>query len=348
MYDRGIGRSDGTNGAGAPALHTFRELRLSTAKRHWLNRRLREFPLPDAGSPHLHRVELLRIMLRLGDEVLGPLLEFGRDPCAPSALLIGNSPLGAPLPKTPTGGHKRAVKSDAVTENFVVGLGLLLGEPVSFSMEKEGELVPDIVPVRRNADSVSNEGYRVSLKPHSDLIHLGSHAPAFVILLCLRGDPLEEAVTSHIDARDVLPLLEPSDVAQLRQPRYRIEIPASFQGAADAPLLSTPMPLLSGPDFAPQLSAEFNSTHPLDGRAARALKALEAACQRPGVAHEIRLRTGDCLLTRNRAALHGRSTYRPRFSGNQRWLQRLYVASDLWPLRHAMGGSYRVFNGAFL
>jgi L-asparagine oxygenase len=329
---------------------TFSELRLSDANKDWLNRHLRAFPQPDASTPHLHRVELLRTILQLDDELLGPLLEFGRDPAAPSGLLIRNVPLGAALPKTPTGSAKCTGKPDAITENFAVALGLLLGEPVAFSMEKEGELVPDIVPVYHNADSVSNEGYRVALKPHSDLAHLGLHAPAFVILLCLRGDPRGEAVTYHIDARDVLPLLDAADLAALREPHYRIEIPASFKAAAATgeQLLSAPLPLLSGPDFAPQLVAEFNSTYPLGDRAARALRALESACMQPGVAHEIRLQDGDCLLTRNRAALHGRSPYRPRFSGRQRWLQRLYVAADLWPSRHAMGVSYRVLNGAFL
>ena len=320
---------------------------LSSEAKGRLEDLLRRFPVPTPEAVGRHRAGLLRAIVQLDTEVLEAVFGLGVDPHSESALIIKGSPLGKLPPVTPLDGG-RCLKEDYVSENYLLALGLLLGQPVAFPREKKGELTPNLVPLPEEGYSVSNAGYLVPLDLHSDLVHLGSNTPAFVFLLCLRGDPRGDAKTFHVDARAALALLDPADVSVLRTPRFRIELPASF--AADGEeRLSPPMPVVAGPAFAPQLNGEFNSTRPLDERAARALGALSEACRQPGVASALDLRDGDCLVLRNRAALHGRSPYSPQFEGAaRRWLQRLYVMADVWQARHAMKGSPFLLDGLFI
>jgi len=325
----------------------IRTVSLANETKWHLEEMLQKFPVPTPETLSQYRAELLRVIVQLDTEILEAILKLGFDPSTESALLIKNSPLGRALPGTPLDGG-RCLKEDYVSENFVSALGILLGQPVAFPREKKGELVANLVPLPDQGHSVSNAGYLVPLDLHSDLVHLGANTPAFVLLLCLRGDPHGEAKTFHVDARDVLARLNPEELEVLRTPRFRIELPASF--AADGEeRLSPPMPVVTGPAFAPQLNGELNSTHALDQSADRALRALRAACYQPGVARPLDLRDGDCLILRNRAALHGRSTYSPQFEGDdRRWLQRLYVMADVWQARHAMKGSSFLLDGLFM
>jgi L-asparagine oxygenase len=308
---------------------------LSSESKGRLEDLLRRFPMPTPEAAGQHRVGLLRATVQLDTEALEAVFTLSFDPHSESALLIKNSPVGELPPGTPLDGD-RCFKGHDVSENYLLALGFLLGQPVAFPREKKGELAANLVPLPEQGYSVSNAGYLVPLDLHSDLVHLGQNTPAFVFLLCLRGDPRGEAKTFHVDARAALALLDPADVSVLRTPRFRIELPASFAHDGEEHL-SPPMPVVAGPAFAPQLNGELNSTRPLDERAARALSALGEACRRPGVTSALDLRDGDCLILRNRAALHGRSAYSPQFEGDaRRWLQRLYVMADAWQARHAM------------
>lgn len=328
--------------------HELERARLSPDSATDLNRELRDLPLPRHDTVDTHTISLFALLARLDKQILQVLLTFAHNPLGPSALLLQGCPLGEPLPPTPLSGTQ-IVKGNYVAENFLLLLGLLLGHPVAFSNEKAGEIIANLIPLPGRGRSISNEGYSVPLELHSDLVHLGVYTPAFVILLCLRGDVRGEAITFHVDVRNVLPLLDAEDVAALREARFQIELPASFQqDKNNAKSLSAPMPIISGPAYAPQIAAEFNSCRPQDERAARALAALERVCRRPGIATGVNLQAGDALLVRNRAALHGRSPFSPQFdTGTQRWLQRLYVMADLWPVRHAMSSTH-LLEGAFL
>ena len=65
----------------------------------------------------------------------------------------------------------------------------------------------------------------------------------------------------------------------------------------------------------------------LDATARDALAALAdaIACSYTSVV----LEAGDLLVIDNRRAVHGRSEFRARFDGTDRWLQRTFVVDDL-------------------
>src|SRR5262249_56017462 len=58
-----------------------------------------------------------------------------------------------------------------------------------------------------------------------------------------------------------------------------------------------------------------------------ALEALGALLFRALVG--VVLRPGDLLIVDNRKAVHGRTGFRPRYDGTDRWLRRCFVVSDI-------------------
>jgi hypothetical protein len=48
----------------------------------------------------------------------------------------------------------------------------------------------------------------------------------------------------------------------------------------------------------------------------------------------IPLAPGEILFVNNHLAVHGRRRFQARFDGTDRWLRRLWLASDLRPSRH--------------
>lgn len=77
----------------------------------------------------------------------------------------------------------------------------------------------------------------------------------------------------------------------------------------------------------PRIRADFAETSGLDQAAQKALDELRDCAIDAAV--EIRLRSGDLLLVDNHRAFHGRTPFRARGDGADRWLLRTFVTKDL-------------------
>jgi L-asparagine oxygenase len=92
-------------------------------------------------------------------------------------------------------------------------------------------------------------------------------------------------------------------------------------------VLGLPRCVISGDAGRETMVFDGDLMHGLDEEAAWALDELRAAiraCQ-TGVV----LEAGDLLVVDNTIAVHGRSPFKPRFDGTDRWLQRTFVLADV-------------------
>jgi L-asparagine oxygenase len=69
------------------------------------------------------------------------------------------------------------------------------------------------------------------------------------------------------------------------------------------------------------------ATTALTPRAEVALVEFGHACN--AAARTVRLAPGDLAIVDNRVTVHGRTAFRPRYDGADRWLQRTFVLADL-------------------
>ncbi|WP_326770462.1 TauD/TfdA family dioxygenase (plasmid) [Streptomyces sp. NBC_01591] len=329
------------------AVSTLVTIDLPDPVRDALGGRLAELPGPGRDIDWL-MTRYLQIFAQLPTPTLQQLLDFGRHSDTPGVGYVRNAPVDPWLPDTPRDGGPCPDKSTFVAEGVLLGLSGLLGEPVGFATEKNGQLVHDVVPVPGGAMTQTNQGSSVFLNFHNDIVHDESGrydlaGPDFLVLSCLRADHEEIAGTYYADARDICRALDPATLEILRSPLFRMNAPGSYvrEVAGGGEVLSDPVPMISGPESCPEVSAAANGIRALDGRARAALDRLQEACRE--VAHEVFLRPGQALLINNRKGLHARSSFTARYDGRDRWLQRTYVRRSQWTIRHrATPGSRRL------
>jgi L-asparagine oxygenase len=246
---------------------------------------------------------------------------FRRDSGMQGVLLVRGLPVDEHLlPRTPAAANS-AQRSATLPAALLMSFACGLGDPVAYAAEKAGALVQDVVPVPGREEFQGNAG-SVALSFHTEnAFH--SHRPDFVLLLCLRTDHDGLAGLRTACVRGVLPLLSGQARDVLTSPEFVTPPPPSFGGGAGG----APLPVLSGADGDPDLRVDLAATAPLGRKGANALAELAELFER--TARTVRLWPGDMAIVDNRVAVHGRTSFKPRYDGGDRWLQRTFVAADL-------------------
>ncbi|MFC0432501.1 TauD/TfdA family dioxygenase [Kutzneria buriramensis] len=246
---------------------------------------------------------------------------FQRDSGKTGSLLVTGLPVAEHLlGDTP-------MVSGSVTRDATVPAALLmllasgLGTPVAFLAEKSGALAQNVVPVPGSEEFQGNEG-SVPLTLHNEnAFH--RHRPDHVLLLCLRADHDRVAGLRTACLREALRLLDQQDRSALFREEFVTAPPPSFGGSDQ---VTSPHALLSGAREDPDVVVDFAATTPTTPRAQAAMAQLRAALTR--TARTVRLAPGDLAVVDNRVALHGRTAFRPRYDGRDRWLMRAFSLRD--------------------
>jgi L-asparagine oxygenase len=211
-------------------------------------------------------------------------------------------------------------------ELWLATVGSLLGDIVGYIQEKNGALFHDVRPERDQEHEQSAAGSRAPLALHTERC-FHPHLPSHVLLLCLRPDSEQRAMTEVASVRRMLPLLPPEHVRALFLPAFRTGIDYSFGNVsmekANGPVLS----VLHGDRDDPCLRYDLDLMAGLDERACAALAAIRYAAQQ--VTTALTLQAGDLLVIDNSRAVHGRSAFIARYDGRDRWLKRSYLVQDL-------------------
>lgn len=260
----------------------------------------------------------------LDDEVRSALVAFAADSGPDGSLLLRRLPVGAvpatpPRPGVPTG-------KDYTSEHTLLSVACVLGEPIGYVQEHGGGLVQDIVPDRASRDRQVSSSSTVTLAWHTETA-FHPHKSRYLLLLCLRGDP--QAVTMLCSIERIRPWLDADTIAILREPRFRTRPDASFLDG-DGPGAFGPLqPVLSGSPARPTFTFDEDLMIGTDPDAQSAFAALAQAVR--SHATSVVLEAGDLLAVDNYMTVHARSPFPARFDGNDRWLQRAFVVTDLTP-----------------
>ncbi|MFD6433356.1 TauD/TfdA family dioxygenase [Streptomyces venezuelae] len=262
------------------------------------------------------------------------LRSFSADSGQAGMLQIHGLPIG-PLPPTPT--QRESVERRAtVPASALVLCAMALGEVVGFEGEKGGALVQNVVPVPGAERSQSNAG-SVNLEMHTEnAFH--PHRPDFVALFCLRQDPDGEAGLRIASLRRAIGLLSTEQREILAEPRFRTDPPPSFNGSGSTVAHGA----VSGAFEDPDVQVDFHATTPLDASAGRAMAALREALE--AVVDTVYFAPGDLAIVDNRVALHGRTTFTPRYDGQDRWLHRAFIHTDARRSRARRNGGGHVVS----
>jgi len=198
----------------------------------------------------------------------------------------------------------------------------------SYTEQKGGRLVQDIVPIPGQERSNSNAG-RVRLGWHTDdAVFKREFRAQGIALLCINNKAMSS--TYYISVDELVRSLDQQVFSVLTQPRFRFATPESFRVFGGKVIYSEPRPLVSRNDQGQWevACAEYSTrTDHHDDEAGLCLRKFrELLARKPGL--EICLQPGDCLLFSNFRGLHSRDAVR-----GERLLKRAYFRSDLTDLR---------------
>lgn len=280
--------------------------------------------VPEAPAVEINSFDFLRAVAHAGRtlpaEVYEALVDFVDDAPASGALLIENMPLGD-LPPTPDD-PLMAQKPDLGSEFALLTVARVLGRPVGYLPEHGGDVVQNISPTKRNADRQVSTSSKSMLEFHTEAA-FHPHRPRYLLLLCLRGDP--SAATTLCSIAGVLETLSPRSRAVLCQPRFTTGIDESYAGGRSE-ARSIHRPVLHGDPDSPKLWLDADLMRGTDPVAQEALDELARLVREHATA--VTLKAGDLLVVDNDLAVHGRTPFKPRFDGTDRWLQRTFVIAD--------------------
>ena len=280
--------------------------------------------VPEISDDPINSAAFLREVAHAGRtlpaDVYDALVDFADAAPASGAMLIENMPLGD-LPPTPDD-PVHAEKSDRVSEFALLTAGRVLGRPVGYLPEHGGDVVQNISPTKRNADRQVSTSSKSMLEFHTEAA-FHPHRPRYLLLLCLRGDPA--AATTLCSIQAVYETLTPRARAVLFQPRFTTGIDESYAGGRSA-ARSVQRPVLSGDPDNPKLWLDADLMSGVDPVAQEVLDELARLVREHATA--VTLKAGDLLVVDNDVAVHGRTPFKPRFDGTDRWLQRTFVVAD--------------------
>ncbi len=267
------------------------------------------------------------------------LLEFKRKGGPGGRLLVSNGVVDPNLmPTTESTEDIENGKGTYYSEFTLIMLGKLLGEPFSYSQERNGAMIHNVRPAKRNESNISSDSSAVILDLHNENIYHPVQ-PDYLMLSGLRRDPAGVAKTLVIGADEILPLLSAEDIATLGEFQFRTSVDYNF-GNSDAERGNGPaIRVLFGDPASPMIAYDDEYIAGTNPQAQAALDRLRV------ILHEnmyaVDLGPGQTLLLDNLKTVHGRTAFKARYDGTDRWLQRLLVSRDLRRGEMLLGESQR-------
>jgi L-asparagine oxygenase len=252
-----------------------------------------------------------------------------------NALHIKGLPTEGMPPPAPYKGLSRFSDIPVTLVSVFAITRLIDARPFAYYNENGGRILRDVVAREDARSELSSQGWGSELPWHMDgayrpLNEVGllsatglSPAPHWLIFGVIYDSPRIPMTFVSLD--EALNRLSQSDIEALSQPIFSIYSPDSFHEHR----LTTHVPILV-PDGGGGYWSRYNQEKCLGNTPAaqRSLRALSSVLQQEDLQYHIELSAGDVVVLDNWRSLHMRRAYSPRWDGTDRWLVRLYAATN--------------------
>ena len=222
--------------------------------------------------------------------------------------------------KTPGHWRKELGSSSTMEEEVFLNLcGALLGDAIAWSHQRDGLICQDLVPIEGHKDEMLGSGSELELVWHTEDARY-PYRGDYIGLMCLRNPDAVPTTFASIDEVR----LDPDQVEVLFEPRFVFRPDPSHPTDSER----EKAPVLFGDPRSPYVRFDpYSMDRPETEEARSAMDYLIRAVDEnlTGVA----LLPGECLFIDNYKAVHGRSSFKARFDGTDRWLKRINISRDL-------------------
>lgn len=242
----------------------------------------------------------------------------------PAVTIVRNLDVGD-VPRTPT----RQWFNLTLTRprKILLEAASFYGYPIAFTQEQNGALIQNVYPVKNTETQQISSSSKVQLGLHTETA-FHRYKPTIVLLLCLRGD--SNAATTYADVSEIVEHLSPETIETLTKPVFTTSVDESFRTKGESDMEIACSVLKGNPETATyEICYDEALMKGQNEQATNALGELKQAIDKS--IREVVLDTGDLLTMDNTRVIHGRLPFQARYDGTDRWLQRMFVISELPP-----------------
>ncbi len=236
--------------------------------------------------------------------------------CVISGYPVDDSKIG----KTPA--HWRLGPADSSTleeEVFLNLCGALLGDAIAWAHQRDGLICQDLVPIKEHQHAMLGSGSEVDLVWHTEDARY-PYRGDYIGLMCLRNPDKVPTTYASIEDMD----LDPEQVDVLFKPQFVFHPDPSHPTDTQSETAA----ILFGDKESPYIRFDpYSMDTPEDREARQAFHYLKEKIDEKITG--IVLEPGDVMFIDNYKAVHGRSSFKARFDGTDRWLKRIAIARDL-------------------
>lgn len=202
----------------------------------------------------------------------------------------------------------------------------VIGEMIAYEGEGYGGIFQDVVPIKRMENVQTSLSSKIELEIHTEQA-FSLLRPDILSLACLKGDT--NAMTYILPVQKIIDNLTKEELLFLREPNWMIGVDLSFK-LNGIPFIEGdergPIPILYGSEENPKLVFDQDLMKGINEQANEILKKIVNIYYENRL--EVNLKSGDIILIDNNRATHGRSSFTPKYNGNDRFLIRCFCTFD--------------------
>jgi len=286
-----------------------------------------------------------KMALSLPFRIKNTLTKFANEGSSTGMLLITGIPMdNKQLPLTPKGNSEHVGELTLLARIQAI-FNHIYGQMIGYEAEGEGRLFQDLVPKEELKTSQTSLGSNVELEIHTEQA-FSKLRPDIVSLACLRGDL--SAKTYILPVHYILECLTPSQQEFLRQPNWTTEVDMSFKMNGHEFLDGDkrgPIPIITGSFEDPNLVFDQDLMKGNSDEAKEMINKIVEIYYKHRLEHI--LAPGEIVLIDNHRAVHGRSPFKPKFDGKDRFIIRSFAVLDYEKSAYARQDGGRIVASKF-
>lgn len=276
-------------------------------------------------NPELFCNEIKKLSNKIPEHLKNIFIDFKKNGSETGFLLINIPSSEDILPLTPDsnkyyiGGNTELAKIQAI-------LMSIMGNIVSYEAEGNGNLFQDIVPVKSMSNNQTSAGSNFELEIHTEQA-FSKLRPDIISLSCLRGDV--NALTYVLPVQYILSTMNDYEIELLKQPLWKTGVDLSFKLNNDYFIdgdIRGPFPIIQGDEKNSILIFDQDLMFGITEESQVLLKKIINIYYKYRLTHN--LISGDIIFIDNNKAVHGRSQFKPKFDGFDRFLVRSFLIFD--------------------
>jgi L-asparagine oxygenase len=220
-----------------------------------------------------------------------------------------------------------------------------ISDMIAYEAEGYGRLFQDIVPIQSMATEQTSVGSNIELEVHVEQA-FSNLRPDIISLGCLKGD--KDAFTYILPVEKIIENVNKQENKSLFEPLWKTGIDLSFKINGNEFIegdIRGPLAILNGSHEDPSLIFDQDLMFGITEESNKIMKKIIDIYYQNRIQHN--LQPGEIILLDNNRAIHGRSSFFPKYDGNDRFLVRAFGTFNYEKSKYARPNDSRTISAIY-